>query len=259
MFYLKLKIHRIIAVLIVCIFLIQITNAGYTSEEIDENSKSLYKAETSILASTENNKHQHRRTYSGPPCVSGGCSGVSSPCASPMGCSQPAGAVYNNGIGYSVNPAPTTVANGYGGGYSTGHTNLPPAPYMGTPAYTQPIPYQGSTGIYGPPVHNGQPSTTNGAAYRSPSLPQPSHSGYASAGYSQPGVVPPAPYAHWNSHPSHYGYQGPRGYSVYDHSLKLNTEYTEVGTHTGPLQQSGSGYGSGFGGGYNGLFNRPGF
>ncbi|XP_065364390.1 uncharacterized protein Elal [Calliphora vicina] len=257
MFIINLKMHRIILALAVSLFVIQTTNAGYTSEETDEKSKSLYSAVTSILGSTESSKHHQKHIYDSPPCASGGCSGALSPCNSATGCSHPTGAVYNSGIGYSANQgvhsAPSVYTNG---GYapSSEHVNLPAVPPPShAAAHRSPLPYQAPSGIYVPTVSG------NGSPYRPPISTVSHQGGYASTGYTNPGS--PAPYPHWNSNPSQYGYHGPRGYSVYDHSLKTNSEYTEVGTHTGPLQQAnnGYGYGSGYGGGYNGLFNRPGF
>ncbi|KAM7362768.1 uncharacterized protein ACRADG_013323 [Cochliomyia hominivorax] len=257
MFILNLKKSTITSVvlIVVCIFTISTTEAGgYTSEEIDEQSKSLYRAESSILASTENNKHQHKHTYYGSPCASGGCSGVFNPCSNPTGCPQPSASVFNNG--QSINSGiPSPVVGIYAnGGYDVGqsmnsghgHVATPPqTPYAGVSGYAPPLPHQVSNTGYSA-GNNIQPSSVN-----KPPTHQPLQVGYS--GYT------PQPYAHWNSPPSHFGYQGPRGYSVYDHSLKLNTEYTETGSHTGSLQRGNNGYGSGYGGGYNGLFNRPGF
>ncbi|XP_023300391.2 uncharacterized protein LOC111682630 [Lucilia cuprina] len=239
--------HTIIVAIIAIVFIIQTANAGYTSEETDEKSKSLYSAVTSILGTTDSSKHHHKHTYDNPPCTSSGCSAALSPCYSPTGCPQPTGQQgYNNGIGYMVNPH-TNVG-------SLGHVT--PQSFQ-TGAHGSQLPYQSTSDSYIQPGSSNRSPVSHQGGYPSNASPVSHQSGYSSAGYTQPSSVRPYPY--WNNNPSNYGYQGPRGYSVYDHTLKTNSEYTEVGTHTGPLQHGNTGYGSGYGGGYNGLFNRPGF
>uniref|UniRef100_A0A1I8NJ78 VM domain-containing protein n=1 Tax=Musca domestica TaxID=7370 RepID=A0A1I8NJ78_MUSDO len=218
-----------------------------------------------------------------PPCSNGGgCSvnvpGFVQPGSAPpppaSSCSAAGGCppltkttTYGNGIVYP-SPSPNVIhgavqpaagvpaANGH---YTYGH---------GTPAQP-PKPAGGAA--YGSYAYGGYPQATGPVApapiAAPPAQPQPAYgySGYGPvpAGYVAPPQGGSGAYGYHQpaaGHPGHYGYQGDRGYSVYDHSLKLNSEYTEVGTHNGPLQRAngGYGYGSGFGG-YNGLFNRPGF
>ncbi|XP_037810968.1 uncharacterized protein LOC119603133 [Lucilia sericata] len=246
--------HRIIVAIIAFLIIIQTANAGYTSEETDEKSKSLYSAVTSILGTTDSSKHHHKHTYDSPACASGGCSATLSPCYSSTGCTQPTGQKgYSSGIGYMANPH-TNVA-------SFGHVT--PQSFQ-TGSHGSQLPYQTTsdsyipTGYIQPGSSNGSPVSHQGG-YPSNGSPFSHQASYPSAGYPQPTSVGPYPYWNNNPNPSHYGYQGPRGYSVYDHSLKTNSEYTETGTHTGPLQHGNNGYGTGYGGSYNGLFNRPGF
>ncbi|XP_037943458.1 uncharacterized PPE family protein PPE21 [Teleopsis dalmanni] len=94
------------------------------------------------------------------------------------------------------------------------------------------------------------------------------HNGYSNSGQYNTGF-------HHNHYPNHaqgnnngypypadnynHRYEGDRSYSTFDHRLKTNTEYKEVGHHVGTSYNNGQGFGSGFGGTYNGAFNRPGF
>ncbi|XP_061387691.1 uncharacterized protein LOC133322745 [Musca vetustissima] len=292
---------RIVFLSVVLVFvsvLAGTTNARYTSEETDEKSKSLYSAVTSILDTSETSKHHRKHTYDAAPSpCSGGTGGcpinvpgfvAPSPCSNAQGCPPLAKSVsHGNSIVYP-SPSPNVVHGSSGpslpspgyGQYNYGHaapaSSLPPSGpaygaygygvyppatgYVGVQPPTQPVPQATGYASAHPPTHP-VPSTTH-------SLPPPPSGGYGYSGYGS-GAPPSQPAnggaygGHYSpgAHPGPYGYQGNRGYSVYNHSLKTNSEYTEVGSHTGPLQQApgGYGYGSGYGGGYNGMFNRPGF
>uniref|UniRef100_A0A1I8P6V2 VM domain-containing protein n=1 Tax=Stomoxys calcitrans TaxID=35570 RepID=A0A1I8P6V2_STOCA len=137
-------------------------------------------------------------------------------------------------------------------GYYPLPSGYPPPPYgymghYGTLPETQPPPpsqasfvHGGQVGTYVPP----QPAGT----YVPPQL--------LPAASSPPGAA--TDYKYRTPSQVHFG-QPERGYSVLNHSLKTKSDYTEVGSHTGPLQQAGgNGYGSGYGG-YMGMYNRPGF
>ncbi|XP_073822452.1 uncharacterized protein [Musca autumnalis] len=218
---------------------------------------------------------------------------ASTPCSSPSGCPPlTKTTTYGNGIVYpspSPNvvhgsigvpqPPPPPSAAGYRH-YTTGHGTPiaslpPPPPPPGVPAY--------GGYVYGhyPPQPTGQgavpppPQAGYGYSYGVPTGPAPpslqAGYGYGYAGPTAP-AAPPSPQAAYGTVPvgtpphgangayGYHHYPGGRGHSVHNHSLKTKSEYTEVGTHSGPLQQANGGYGYGSGyGGYNGMFNRPGF
>lgn len=248
--------------LTVLLYLIHSTNAGgYTSEETDEKSKSLYSAVTSILGSTDTTKHHHKHTYgdSQPqPCTSDACGGPDmmrnpAPCIGSTGC--PIAGPSPNSMPVSRHPQIGYVGGAYGNQYQQ------------TPGYQGGF-YGASYGSNYPQYPSSVPAPVApqggqvGGTYGVSIPSQPSSIGYSVPyGSGSNGVYnnhqPSVPYGQANGP---YGYQGGRGYSVLDHSLKTKSEYTEVGTHNGPLQQAPNGYGYGSGyGGYMGMYNRPGF
>ncbi|XP_073820485.1 uncharacterized protein isoform X1 [Musca autumnalis] len=306
------RVTFLILLVLIVSLLTDKADAGYTSEETDEKSKSIHSAVTSILDTTDISKHHRKHTYDAPPCSSGGGCAVngpgfilpaSTPCSSPSGCPPlTKTTTYGNGIVYP-SPSPNVVHGSIGvpqpppsaAGYQhyTGHgtpiASLPPPPPPGVPAYggyvyghyppqptgqgaVPPRPQAGYGYGYGVPTGPAPPSPQAGYGYgyagpTGPAAPPPQPAGY---GYGYAGRTgPAAPHAAngaYGYHPypagqaGHYDHEGGRGHSIHNHSLKTKSEYTEVGTHTGPLQQANGGYGYGSGyGGYNGMFNRPGF
>ena len=221
-------IYRNCMLLILAFSVIHTTKASYTSEETDEKSKSVYSAVTSILGSTDSSRHHRARTYDGSPCIPSGCK-------------------LNNELNM------VTVSNPCSSSTDCSSPQQGHNSYVGSGGYPVGYPYMNNgNGAQIPKGHN--PSDAN--IYRA-TIPiyQP-----LQYGYNQP--INSAPYPYWNGNYNHHNsYQVPRGHSVHGHSLKVNSEYTETGTHTGSFQQPrpGYGYGSGYNSGYNGLFNRPGF
>lgn len=251
------------------------TNAGYASEEINEKSNSEFREVTSISGSKDSSRHHRVRTYDGAPCLSGGCKltneptmvGVFNPCFSATGCS-PSQQNHPGYIGGGYTMGPPYMNNGSGGKITDSHGNYNQADAN---RYRTRDPCSSPSGC--PPSQPGQPSYVGGGYPSGTSYISNGNGGGQISGghgnfnqpspqnsYNQP-INQPSAYPYWNGNYNNNGYQGPRGYSAYNHSLKVNSEYTETGSHTGPLQQQrpGYGYGSGYGGGYNGLFNRPGF
>ena len=221
------RIYRHCVLLILAFSVVHTIKASYTSEETDEKTKSVYSAVTSISDSTDTSRHHRVRTFNGSPCMHSGCKfnnepnmvAVSNPCSSSTGCSFPQQG-HNSYVNSGGYPVGHSYTNNGNGGQIAKGYNQPEANI-----------YRTSMPIYQPPQHS----------------------------FNQ--HINPAPYPYWNGNHNHHNqdHQGSRGHSVHDHSLRVNSEYTEAGTHTGSFQQPspGYGYGSGYSSGYNGLFNRP--